>query len=243
MQERPLEGEVAVVTGGTSGIGAACVHALVTAGMKVVVGARREDRLAALSEELGEDTVIGVRTDVRSPTDIERLVSSATVTFGRLDALVASAGVGAYGGILDYADDTLAAMLDTNVGGTVWSVRAAVPAMLTAGRGGDIVIVASVAGLSGGALEAVYAATKFAQVGLAGALDRELAPRGIRVTALCPASTRTELALGFGRTADMPGLKTMLEPDDVASAVLTILRQPRRMRTGLWTMWSMSETG
>lgn len=211
--------------------------------MNVVYGARREGPLRALGAELGEDAAIGVRTDVRSPTDASRLVERATSAFGRVDALVVSAGLGAYGGILDHSDDTLAAMIDTNVSGTIWSVRAAVPAMLASGRGGDIVIVASVAGLRGGGHEAVYAATKFAQVGLAGALNRELTAKGIRVTALCPASTGTEFAMGFGRTPDMPELATMLHPDDVAFAALTVLRHPRRMRTELWTMWGMSEVG
>lgn len=243
METGSLAGGVAVVTGGTSGIGAACVRVLVGEGMKVVYGGRREDRLRALADELGETNVIGVRMDVRSPTDASRLVEEAKSSFGRLDALVVSAGIGAYGGILDHSDDTLATMIDTNVSGTVWAVRAALPTMLSSRRGGDVVLIASVAGLRGGANEAVYAATKFAQVGLAGALDRELTPKGIRVSALCPASTRTEFAMGLGRTPDMPELETMLHAEDVALAVLEVLRQPRRMRTGLWTMSSMSEVG
>jgi 3-oxoacyl-[acyl-carrier protein] reductase len=80
-------------------------------------------------------------------------------------------------------------------------------------------------------------------VGLAGALSRELAPRGIRVTSICPAATRTEFAMGYGRTPDMPEVDEWLEPDDIAGAVVAVLRQPRRMRTQLWTMWSMSEVG
>lgn len=97
--------------------------------------------------------------------------------------------------------------MDTNLAGTVWPIRAAVPAMLDGG-GGDLVIVSSVAGLRGGADEAVYAATKFAQVGLAGALDRELREQGIRVTAICPAAVSTEFAIGAGRDADDPVLDT-----------------------------------
>jgi len=243
LEQRSLEGEVAVITGATSGIGRACAEALVGAGMRVVCGGRREERLSELRTTLGEHSVATVKMDVRSPTDATRLVETALSAFGRLDALIANAGVGAYGSILDHSDDTLATMIDTNVSGTVWPIRAAVPPMLEAGRGGDIVIVSSVAGLRGGADEAVYAATKFAQVGLAGALDRELAPRGIRVTTLCPAGTRTEFAMGKGRTPDMPALATMLDPKDVAGAALTVLRQPRRMRTQLWSMWSMSEVG
>jgi len=103
------------------------------------------------------------------------------------------------------------------------------------------VIISSVAGLRGGADEAVYAATKFAQVGLAGSLDREVRADGIRVSTLCPAGVNTEFAIGRGRTEGDPGLAGFLQPEDIASAVVTVLRQPRRMRTTLWTMWSMSE--
>jgi 3-oxoacyl-[acyl-carrier protein] reductase len=104
-----------------------------------------------------------------------------------------------------------------------------------------VVIVASVAGLRGGGDEAVYAATKFAQVGLAGALDRELREKGIRVTAICPAGVHTEFAMGAGRTPDMPVLDTYLKPEDVAYAVVATLKQPRRVRTTLWALWSMGQ--
>ena len=273
METRSLEGQVVLVTGATSGIGAACARALAAAGARVAAGGRREDRLKSLADEVGRDKILPVRMDVRSPADSRRFAEAAVSEFGRVDALVANAGIGAYGSILDHSDDVLATMIDTNVSGTIWPVRAAVPHMLDknaegqaperagarqpgsqqAGHGsdghqqdgyaGDIVIIASVAGLRGGGHEAVYAATKFAQVGLAGALDRELAPRGIRVTSICPAATQTEFAMGYGRTPDMPELAGWLEPDDVAGAVLTVLRQPRRMRTQLWSMWSMSEVG
>jgi 3-oxoacyl-[acyl-carrier protein] reductase len=222
----------------------------------VACGGRRTERLEKLAGELGTDRMVPVRMDVRSPADSRRLAEAALDRFGRVDALVASAGVGAYGSILDHSDDTLATMIDTNVSGTIWPIRAVLPLLLdsrrTGGRdsdrgpeaaGGDIIIVGSVAGLRGGGHEAVYAATKFAQMGLAGALDRELAPRGIRVTSICPAATRTEFAIGYGRTPDMPEMDGWLTADDVAGAVVTVLRQPRRMRTQQWTMWSMSEVG
>jgi 3-oxoacyl-[acyl-carrier protein] reductase len=178
--------------------------------------------------------------DVRSPDDCRRLVATAITRFGRIDSLVANAGVGLYGGILDQTDEALATMLETNVAGTVWPIRAAVPPMIEAGRG-DIVIVASVAGFRSGADEAVYAATKFAQVGLAGGLDRELREKGIRVTAIAPAGTATEFAIGSGRTEDMPELHTYLRPEDIAFAIRTVLEQPRRLRTQFWTIWSMAQ--
>jgi len=234
-----LQDQVVAITGASAGIGRATARELLDAGARVVLGARRRDRLQALEQEFPERAV-AVDMDVRVPTDSERLVSTALQRFGRLDALVANAGIGMYGGILDHTDEALATMLDTNVAGTVWPIRAAVPHMVETGRG-DIVIVASVAGFRGGADEAVYAATKFAQVGLAGALDRELREKGIRVTTIGPAGTSTEFAIGSGRTEDMPELRTYLRPEDIAFAIRTVLEQPRRLRTQYWTIWSMAQ--
>lgn len=236
---RELDGTVAAITGASSGIGAATARALVKEGASVVIGARRSDRLESLSDELGEK-VASIEMDVRKPEDAKRLIAGAYERFGRLDTLVANAGIGAYGGIMDLTDEQLAEMMDTNVAGTVWPIRAAVPGFVETGRG-DIVIIASVAGLRGAADEAVYAATKFAQVGLAGALDRELREHGIRVTTLAPGGTATEFAMGAGRTPDMPGMSEMMQAEDVASAVVTVLKQPLSMRTLLWSMRSIHE--
>jgi 3-oxoacyl-[acyl-carrier protein] reductase len=213
---------------------------LVGAGARVVLTARREQRLRDLCcAELG-DRAIFVAGDVRDPALSERLVSLAVERFGRLDSLVAGAGIGMYGGMLDRDDASLQNMVETNLLGTVWVVRAVVRHFRDRGDG-DVVIVASVAGLRGGADEAVYAATKFAQVGLAGALDRELTPFGIRVTAICPAGVHTEFAIGAGRTEGDPKLNEMLRPEDVAAAVITSPRQPRRLRTSLWTIYPVSQ--
>ena len=234
-----LTGTVVAITGASAGIGRATAVLLAEAGASVVLAARRVDRLAELVERIGPDRALAVPTDVRDPEQCRRLVVGAVERFGRLDTLVANAGIGMYGGIEDGTDDDLARMLDINLAGTVWSVRAAVPEFRRNG-GGDIVIVASVAGLRGDGNEAVYAATKFGQVGLAGALDRELRADGIRVTALCPAGVTTEFALGAGRTEGDPALEAYLQPEDIAFQVLTVLQQPRRMRSTIWSIWSMA---
>jgi 3-oxoacyl-[acyl-carrier protein] reductase len=234
-----LKDAVVVITGASAGIGQATARELARAGARVVLGARRRERLEALEAEFPGQAV-AVEMDVRSPDDSRRLVREAVDRFGRVDSLVANAGIGMYGGILDRTDDELATMLDTNIAGTVWPIRAAVPEMLKTGRG-DIVIVASVAGFRGGADEAVYASTKFAQVGLAGSLDRELRDKGIRVTTIGPAGTATEFAIGAGRTEDMPELRAYLKPEDIAFAIRTVLEQPRRIRTQYWTIWSMAQ--
>lgn len=234
-----LAGRVVAVTGASAGIGRAAARALVAEGASVVVGARRRERLDELATELGDGVAV-VEMDVRVPGESGTLVDTALDRFGRLDALVANAGIGAYGGIMDLSDEQLAVMMDTNIAGTVWPIRAAVPHFLENGSG-DIVIVASVAGLRGAGDEAVYAATKFAQVGLAGGLDRELRAQNIRVSTICPGGVATEFAMGTGRTPDMPGLEEMLRPEDVAAAIVTVLKQPKSMRTLIWSMRSIHE--
>jgi NADP-dependent 3-hydroxy acid dehydrogenase YdfG len=239
-ETRSLTDTVVAITGAGSGIGAATARLLVEEGARVALGARRPEPIGDLAEELGADRAIAVAMDVRRPDDNHRLVAAAVDRWGRLDSVVPNAGIGAYGGILDHDDALVADMIDTNFAGTVWTVRAAVPFLLSGG-GGDVVIVSSVAGLRGGADEAVYAGSKAAQVGLAGSLDRELRERGIRVTAICPAGVHTEFAMGTGRTPDSPSLATYLQPEDVAFAIVTVLRQPRRVRTTMWSLWSMGQ--
>ncbi|HEV8561902.1 MAG TPA: SDR family oxidoreductase [Actinophytocola sp.] len=238
---RSIEGTVIAITGASSGIGAATAAALVDAGARVAVCGRREDRLAKLVTELGDDKVVPVAGDVRDPALNDALVAAAVRKWGRLDTMVANAGIGAYGGIMDLDDAELTEMVETNVLGTVWSVRSAVKQFRSQGDGGDLVIVASVAGFRGGADEAVYAGTKHAQVGLAGSLDRELRAEGTRVTLICPAGTHTEFAIGAGRIEGSAVLDSYLHPEDVAHAVRVVLEQPRAVRTTVWQMWSMQQ--
>jgi NADP-dependent 3-hydroxy acid dehydrogenase YdfG len=239
-ETRDLAGTVVGITGASAGIGAASARLLAAAGARVILQARRKERLDELVAELGADRAVGVVGDVRDPAAAAAVVRKAVEAFGQLDSIVINAGIGMYGGILDRTDDELQTMMRTNLEGTVWAARAAVR-HFRAARAGDIVIVASVAGLRGGADEAVYAATKFAQVGFAGALDREVRTDGIRVTAICPAGVETEFAIGAGRTEGDPALADYLRPDDVAHAITTVLSQPRRVRTTQWQLWSMGQ--
>jgi 3-oxoacyl-[acyl-carrier protein] reductase len=243
---RSIEGTVIAITGGSSGIGAATAAELVDAGARVAVSARREDGLAKLVSELGDDRVVPVAGDVRDPAANDALVAAAVRKWGRLDTMIANAGIGAYGGIMDMDDAELTEMVETNYLGTVWSVRSAVKQFRTQGdgsqgAGGDLVIVSSVAGFRGGGDEAVYAGTKHAQVGLAGSLDRELRAEGIRVTVIAPAGTHTAFAIGAGRTEGSPVLDSYLRPEDVAHAIRVVLEQPRSVRTTVWQMWSMQQ--
>jgi 3-oxoacyl-[acyl-carrier protein] reductase len=236
-----LNGYVAAITGASSGIGAALARVLVDRGARVALGARRVDRVEQLAAELGENA-IAVELDVRRPEQSERFVEATVSAFGRIDGLVANAGIGYYGGILDHDDETLAEMLDANIAGTVWPIRAAVRRMLPQ-HSGDIVIVSSVAGTSGRANEAVYAATKHAQMGLANGLDRELFRQGIRVTTMQPGGVVTEFAMqqGAGRTPQSPQLADMMQAKDVAEAIAFTLEQPRSVRSLVYRLRGATE--
>jgi NADP-dependent 3-hydroxy acid dehydrogenase YdfG len=233
-----LRDKVFVVTGASSGIGEATVRRLHALGARVGLCARRGPRLKEIATELGHERVLWREVDIRLGDQIRDFLREVHATFGRIDGLVANAGIGAYGGITDLTDDEVQDLVETNVTGTVWSVRAAVP-YLRAG-GGDLVLVSSVAGLRGKANEAVYAATKHAVVGLGGSLDRELREAGVRVSVMCPAATATEFAMSKGRHPRMPELASMMRATDVAEAIGYALAQPKTMRTLLWSMRSMA---
>jgi len=233
---------VFAITGASRGIGAATARLLAREGCKLGLGGRDEAALGevvrSVSEAGGE--AVAVECDVRSYEGCERLVSETVGRFGRLDGFVANAGVGAYGGVLDLSLQQIDDMLDSNARGTVYSVRAALPPLLEDG-GGDLVIVASVAGLRGLPNESVYCASKHAQVGFAEALDHELRPKGVRVTTMCPGGVATEFAFGAGREPGMPGLKEMMSSDQVAEAIVFTLRQDPELRTLRLVMRPMGE--
>lgn len=240
VEVRPLVDTIVAVTGASSGIGRETARLLVQRGAKVALTARRRERLDELVDELGAENVVVVDGDISEAATGKALVAAAEQRFGRLDSLVACAGVGMYGGVTDGSDQELQTMMDANYAGTVWSVRAGVEAMRRAG-GGDVVVVASVAGLRGGGHEAVYAGSKAAQAVFAAAVDREVRTEGIRVSTICPAAVSTEFAIGAGRRAGDPWLDEVMTPQDVAAAIVFTLEQPRRLRTTQWSLWSAAE--
>lgn len=228
-----LDGRVALITGASRGIGAAVARALAEEGVRLALASRSGD-------DLGIEGAVAIPTDVRRPEAIRRLVTAAVETFGRLDILVVNAGVGAYGPFLDLAEEQLEEMIDVNVKGALHSIRAALPHLLESDAA-DIVMLASEAGRRGLPYEAVYCASKFAQIGLTRSLDHELREKGVRCTNLAPGGVATEFAMGRGRTPDMPELKGMMRPEEVAEAVLFVLSRPRGHRILELAMRPVSE--
>jgi 3-oxoacyl-[acyl-carrier protein] reductase len=217
-----LQGKTALVTGASRGIGRAVAHALAGTGVKLGLASRSGD-------DLGIAGAVARPCDVRDPGQLQAMVDATVDRFGRLDILVANAGVGAYGPFLELPADQLEELIDVNVKGTIYAVRAALPHLLESGEA-DLVTVASEAGRRGLPLEAVYSASKFAQVGLTRALDHELRERGVRCTNICPGGVATDFAMGRGRTPGMPELAGMMTAEDVAEVVLFALTRPRNHR-------------
>ena len=217
-----LDGQVALVTGASRGIGAAVARALATAGVHLGLASRSGD-------DLGLDGAIGRPADVRDQAALERLAAETAARFGGIDILVVNAGVGAYGPFLELPADQLEEMIDVNVKGALYSIRAVLPYLLLSDAA-DIVTIASEAGRRGLPFEAAYCASKFAQVGLTAALDHELREQGVRCTNICPGGVATDFAMGRRRTPDMPALGGMMKPEDVAEAVLFVLTRPRTHR-------------
>jgi 3-oxoacyl-[acyl-carrier protein] reductase len=166
---------------------------------------------------------------VRDPAALQALVDATVERFGRLDILVANAGVGSYHPFSEMPPEHIEELIDVNLKGTIYAVRAALPHLLASGAG-DIVAVASEAGRRAASNQAVYCASKFGQVGFIRALDHELRTQGVRCSSVCPGGVATDFALadGYGRAPE--ATEGMMEPTDVAEVVMFVLSRPRNMR-------------
>ncbi|MFT4285572.1 MAG: SDR family oxidoreductase [Protaetiibacter sp.] len=236
MPQQDLTGKVALITGASLGIGAAIAHRLHGRGVKLALASRS-------GADLGLDDVVAQSVDVRDQGQLDDIVAAATERWGRLDILVANAGVGHYGEFLDVPADRAQEMIDVNFSGTVNAVRAALPELLKREHG-DIVAIASEAGRRGLPGEAAYSGSKFGQVGFIRAMDHELRPHGIRATNLCPGGVSTEFAIGDGRgrERDMPELRDMMQADDIADLCEFVLTRPPHYRILEVALRAMSET-
>jgi len=221
-----LTGKVVIITGASAGIGKASALALAGEGAHIVLTARRKERLDDLVHEikkLGGDATV-VAGDGREEATAKNTVEAALKITGKIDILVNNAGMGIYKNLVDTSLEDYDTMMDTNMRSGFLFTRYVAPEMIKQ-KGGTILMLSSMAGVYGFAGEAVYCATKFAQVGFAQALDKELRPHGIKVGAICPGGVKTEFAIGTGRTQEGVDKSGMLEAEDVAGAVLLACTQ------------------
>ena len=227
---RGLEAKTAVVSGASSGIGAATARLLASKGANVVIAARREDRLASLAAELG-DGALAAPTDVTDPAACAALVGRAVERFGAPDILVNNAGLGIFAPIAEGDPGDWRRMFDVNVLGVLYLTRAVLRPMLQRGSG-DVVFVSSLAGRRvPGATAAVYAATKHAVGAIAEGLRMDVVDKGLRVINVEPGLVRTEFPESSNASAEeFYAAKDYapLEADDIAAAIVYALEQAPR---------------
>ena len=238
-----IKGKVVIVTGASSGIGAAAAREFGREGAKVVLAARRLDRLKALAEEInamgmGAQTLV-VETDLSRLQDIQSLISQTLDNFGRIDVLVNNAGFGRLNWLenLDPKKD-IEAQFDVNVLGVVHTTREALPVMIRQ-RAGHIINMCSMAGLIATPTYTIYAACKHAVHGFSEALRREVKPWGIEVSLIYPGGVATEFNqhIGYKRKTGAGTPKILSQTaDEVGHAVVELVRHPRAMWLIPW-LW------
>ncbi len=235
-----LAGKTALVTGASAGIGWATAIALARHGVNLVVTARREERLRQLSEEIKS---LGAQAayhagDAAEESTAKQAIAQAINTFGHLDILINNAGAGNYKHLVDTSAEDYDALMNANMRSGFLFSRYAVPHMIEQ-KSGTILFISSVAGLQGAPGESVYCATKFAQSGFAQSLDAELRKHNIKVGTLFPGGVKTEFAIGHGRTEESIRDSKMMDPAEVAEAIIFACLQPPNIRIPQMTIRHM----
>jgi NAD(P)-dependent dehydrogenase (short-subunit alcohol dehydrogenase family) len=238
-----FSGKVVLVTGGTSGIGAAAAVAFAKEGAKVVLSGRREKEGLAVVELIKKGGGEGhfVKADVAVEADVRKLVEATLARYGRLDVAFNNAGVEWMGNLTDATEADYRRLFDVNVWGVLAAMKYEIPAMLKTG-GGSIINTSSIAGHVGMAGASVYIATKHAVEGLTKTAALEFAKQGVRVNAIAPAAVATEMVdrfVGGEHSEQGKGLAAMHpvgrmgRPEEVAAAVLYLASDAAKFTTGV----------
>jgi NADP-dependent 3-hydroxy acid dehydrogenase YdfG len=238
----PLIGKVVIITGASSGIGAAAAALFAREGCPVVLAARRLDRLQQIAGEIEEDggKALPVATDISQPEQIDAMVKAAVDAYGRIDILFNNAGFGRVDWLeaLDPIKD-IQVQITVDLLGVILATRAVLPHMYRQ-RSGHIINMSSVAGWIAPPFYSIYSAGKFGVRGFSEALRREAGPRGVNVSVIYPGSVRTEFASHMGQSSAKRRFKTpawlTLSADDVAESVVGLARRPRRSLITPWFM-------
>ncbi|MCA0455046.1 MAG: SDR family oxidoreductase [Chloroflexi bacterium] len=225
--EKRLSGKVVIITGASSGIGAASARLLSGYGCKVVLAARQVDKMQAIASSLQGDSLV-VPTDITQAEDITSLINQTIDKFGRIDVMFANAGIYIPGEFEDGDPEAFANLMNVNINGVMRCVHAALPHM-KAQQSGDILVSSSISGFVDIHWEPVYSASKHAIQGFVHTLRRQVAKYGIRVGAVCPGAVANEL-WGIDDPVEIERLSVQerkyIQSEDVANAVAFMLSQP-----------------
>ncbi|HCW7806613.1 TPA: SDR family oxidoreductase [Staphylococcus aureus] len=215
-----LTDKIAVVTGAGSGIGEAIATLLHEEGAKVVLAGRNKDKLQNVANQLAQDSVKVVPTDVTKKEEVDELIKIAQQTFGGLDIVINSAGQMLSSKITDYQVDEWDSMIDVNIKGTLYTAQAALPTMLEQSSG-HLINIASISGFEVTKSSTIYSATKAAVHTITQGLEKELAKTGVKVTSISPGMVDTAITAAYN-----PSDRKKLDSQDIAEAVLYALTQP-----------------
>ncbi|BDV06433.1 TPA: SDR family oxidoreductase [Staphylococcus aureus] len=218
-----LTDKVAVVTGAGSGIGEAIATLLHEEGVKVILAGRNKDKLQNVANQLAQDSVKVVPTDVTKKEEVDELIKIAQQTFGGLDIVINSAGQMLSSKITDYQVDEWDSMIDVNIKGTLYTAQAALPTMLEQSSG-HLINIASISGFEVTKSSTIYSATKAAVHTITQGLEKELAKTGVKVTSISPGMVDTAITAAYN-----PSDRKKLDPQDIAEAVLYALTQPKHV--------------
>ncbi len=220
-----LEGKIAIVTGGTRGIGLAVVKDLLSEGVKVAFCGQSESSVEEALSTAGVDRkAFGAPADVRDAASVNRFVGMVEERFGRIDILVNNAGIGVFEPVAELSSEDWDRVIGTNLTGVFYFCRACLPVFRRQG-GGQIVNISSLAGKNPFAGGSVYNASKFGLNGFSEAMMLDHRQENIRVSLIAPGSVDTEFS---PRTGDKGGADWKISPDDVADAVRAVLTMPER---------------
>ena len=225
-----IDGKIVVITGASSGLGEATARLLAKEGAKLVLGARRLDRLQSLTREIDIEADAAIRTDVTKREDVEKLIARAVDKHGRIDVLLNNAGIMPQSLLENLKVEEWDQMIDVNIKGVLYGIAAALPHM-KAQQSGHIINVSSVAGHKTGLGGAVYSATKHAVRALSEGLRQEVKPYGIRTTIISPGAVATELPNTITDPAVAKRVRGLYEsvaipPDSFARCVAFAMSQP-----------------
>lgn len=236
MQE--LKGKIALITGGSRGIGKAIALALAKEGVNVAITGRNEEKLKEVVQEIERKGVKSAYAvfDITSKTEVYGALEKLQKDFGKVDILVNNAGIAAFGGILEMEDEKWEEIVKTNLFGAYYVVKAVVPSMVER-KTGDIINISSTAGLKGNAMTSAYSASKFGLIGMSESMMLELRKQNIRVTTLMPSTIASDMSKEVLKITDGNPEK-VLQPEDFAELVVDLLKLNKRAMLANASLWS-----
>lgn len=232
-----IAGKKALVTGGARGLGKATAIALAKEGVHVAITGRREEQLKLTVKELQDLGVTATYAvfDISDLTSVQQAIEQLNHSFGKFDIVINNAGIASFGSLLDMDADMWTSIIQTNVLGSYYVTKAILPQLIEKNEG-DIIFVSSTAGLNGAATTSAYSASKFAVIGLADSLMREVRKHNIRVCTLMPSTIASDMSKELGLTDGNP--ESVLQPEDFAELIIANLKLPRRAMLKSASLWS-----